>query len=211
MSETTTEKINKYLYDEAVRKREEHKIEPNVFYPSSCGQCIRKMYFERMTPKVFPPQMYKYFVIGNLTHEWLQKNIYSDGQNEVPIKWTEGDIIFSGRVDCRYPDRVLEFKSIGKLDYVRKKPKDEHVEQLNMYLHAMKIERGVVIYITKNELEVVEHEILYNPKLYKKTVAKFKRLYWYTSKGVEPKITKCGSPWSCEYCKKEKETNSKIN
>lgn len=203
--EQIKEKIDVYLLAEAEKKKIEHTTEPNVFYPSSVGQCIRKAYFEKLTPKVFPVQMYKYFVIGNLAHDWLQTKIFPDGQHEVPFRITEGDIIISGRIDTLYPDRILEYKSISRLDYVKTKPKAEHVEQANIYMKATGIHKATIIYITKNEIDVVEHDIVYSEKLYKKTIAYFKRIYWYTSRKVEPKITKCGSPWSCEYCKKAKE------
>lgn len=202
---STLERINKVLLDEATKRFEEKKTPLNVFYPSSVGQCVRKAYNEKINPKMFPVDTYKIFLIGNLTHDWLQNKVYPDGKHEVPIRWEEGDIIISGRIDCLLEDTIIEFKSIAKLDYVRNAPKSEHVEQLNLYLHALKMTKGVIVYVTKNNLEIVEHEITYSEKIYKKTINAFKRIYWYVSRGVEPKPKKCSTPWSCEYCKIGKE------
>ena len=195
--------MNKYLQDEADKRLEEKKTPLNTFYPSSVGQCIVKAYHEKLEPKTFPVDTYKLFVIGNLTHEWLQSKIYADGQNEVPIKWEEGDIIISGRIDCILGDTILEFKSIAKLDYVQSKPKPEHLEQINLYMHKTGIHKGKIIYVTKNNLEIIEHDVEYSEKLYKKTINYFKRIYWYVSRKVEPKVKRCTTPWSCEYCKKK--------
>jgi len=201
---STLERVNKYLTDEATKRFEEKKTPLNVFYPSSVGQCIVKAYNEKLNPTMFPVDTYKIFLIGNLTHEWLQTKIYPDGKHEVPIRWEEKDIIISGRIDCLLDDVIIEFKSIAKLDYVKSKPKPEHVEQLNLYLHALKMIKGRIVYVTKNNLEIVEHEVEYSEKLYKKTIAYFRRIYWYVSRRVQPKVKRCTTPWSCEYCKKVK-------
>ena len=196
--------VDKYLGDEATKKREEKIVPMNVFYPSSAGQCIRKQWHEKKNPPVFPANVYKIFLVGNLTHDWLQSKIFTTGQSEVPMKWTDGEVSFSGRVDCIYDDRILEFKTIKDLGYVQSKPKPEHVAQINMYMHATGIHQGTIVYVTKNEIDILEHDVEYDESLYNDTVKGFKKLYKYLVQNKEPKPAKCISPWSCEYCRADR-------
>jgi len=197
------EKIDKFLLDEAKKKREERDTPLNVFYPSSAGQCIRKLWHEKKVPPEFPPETYKHFLIGNLVHDWLQSKIFPDAQSEVRIKWEDGDIAFSGRVDTQLPDRLIEFKTITSLAYVKNKPKPEHVAQLNMYMHTTGVHQGTIVYVTKNEAEVLEHDVEYDPKLYKHTVKDFKKVYKALLDDKEPKPSTCKTPWACKYCKED--------
>lgn len=210
--EYTEARIDKYLLDKAKAKRIDRGVTPiDTFYPSSAGQCIRKRWNEWKVPKDFPAKTYKLFVVGDLVHEWLQSKIFPDAKSEVPVQWSDGEIKFRGRLDGLTADNViLEFKSIAKIDYVKDKPKPEHVAQLNMYLHAMGLPYGIIIYVSKNEMEVVEHEIQYSNNLYIETIEDFRKEYKYRVEDKEPKPSKCISPWSCEYCKNEWATKTKF-
>jgi CRISPR-associated exonuclease Cas4 len=199
----TKELIEVYLLKEAEEKKKEHVNVLNVFYPSSAGLCPRKLYNEKKNPTIFPVDTYKRFVLGNMVHEWLQSKIYSEGKCEESIKWTEEDIVISGRVDCIYEDCVLEFKSIAALGYVMDAPKPEHVAQLNLYLHALGMPKGKIVYVNKADLAIVEHEVTYDPKLYTKTIDSFRKVYKALREDMEPKPSKCPSPWACEYCRND--------
>lgn len=192
-----------YLMTEAKKKRDERVTPLNVFYPSSAGQCIRKLWNEKKVPVEFPPETYKRFLMGNLAHDWLQKYILPEAESEVSLKWTDGDIAFSGRIDAKLPDRLVEFKTIAALNYVKGKPKPEHFAQLNMYMHATGIHHGTIVYVTKNEVDVIEHDVEYSPKIYKQTVKDFRKVYKALVDNVEPKTSKCPTPWSCTYCKED--------
>jgi CRISPR-associated exonuclease Cas4 len=196
------ERVNEFLLSEAKTKMDDRGIADNyTFYPSSAGQCIRKLWNERKHPVMFSPETYKHFLVGNLVHDWIQKNIFTDGHSEVPIQWSEGELKFRGRIDCELDNVLYEFKTIKELTYVKDKPKPEHVQQLNMYLHARNLPYGVIVYITKNSVDILEHKVEYDEKLYQSTVKFFKRLSKYLITNKEPKPSKCGGWWACDYCK----------
>lgn len=201
------ELLDQYLLTEAEAKRVEKDKDRklNIFYPSSAGQCVRKLWNEKVTPPEFPPEVYKKFLVGNLVHDFVQSKILKDFESEVPIKWFEGEIGFSGRIDSwdKKNGIIYEFKTISVLEYVRSKPKPEHVAQLNMYLHATGVSRGVIVYFTKNDVDVLEHWVDYSPELYLRTLKDFKKVYKYLLKNQEPKPNTCVTPWSCSYCKSD--------
>lgn len=201
---STSELLDSYLISEAKLKADERTPpDNNTFYPSSAGYCLRKQYMERKNPALFKPLLYKYFLIGNLLHEWIQKNLFKDAECEVPIQWTDKGLKFRGRIDTKLPDLLLEFKSIASLNYVMTKPKTEHLQQLNMYMHATGIHSGKIIYFTKNDVSIVEHDVTYDKTLYNKTVATFKRLKKYLDTDTVPPISSCNLPYFCDYCKEE--------
>lgn len=199
----------KLLTDAQVKRDEKGNIDNNTFYPSSAGYCIRKQWFERKYPKIFPVQTYKHFLMGNLLHEWVQKNLFPNAINEESIQWTDKGLKIRGRIDCISDGIIYEFKSIKNLHYVKEAPKEEHVKQLNLYLHAKGYDKGVIVYFTKDDFSIVQHEVLYDNKLYNSTLREFKLLKKYLINNVEPKKL-CKMSWFCDYCKEAHAKNKDI-
>ena len=207
LMKTIQEKIDEFLIKEAQVKMDEKKTDDYTFYPSSAGYCIRKQWNDRKNPKLLPAGVYRKFVLGNMIHEFVQgKILTSEGyKSEDSLQWVEGKLKLRGRIDTiNHEEKIIyEFKSINSLTYVIKEPKVEHVKQLNMYLHNFPDYTGIIVYLDKNDINVVEHTINYDDKLYKSTIKEFKELSKYLIDNIDPIPKKCSTPWGCDYCPKK--------
>ena len=181
--------VNDYIVKLNEEEAKKHTIPPdNKFYASSALGCERQQVFRRRIPKEFPIEVLKIFQLGNMLHELFQKAI--PGEDEAPLSIREGNIVIGGRIDKISADRecYIEFKTTSDLKYTLDKPKEEHVAQLNLYLHTDKAKKGKVVYIDKRNMATSEHEVTYCPELYKKTIENFNRVYESLQTGVLPPV-----------------------
>ena len=204
MMKMLKEKIDKIVLRKAKERKEEHgEYKDDVFFPSEAGKCIRNLFYEKKLQPEKPAYIYRLFLTGDLIHEWIQKSVYNEDKSEVEIEWNEGDIKFSGRMDVLLKDRIIEFKSIKNFAYVEKKPSSQHVEQINMYMKATGIHKGTIVYIQKDNFDVLEHDVEFDKKLYNKTISRFKKLNKALIENHPPTRLKCFGKdycWECNYC-----------
>lgn len=92
-------------------------------------------------------------------------------------------------------DRALELKTIGENGWnrVSTDPNPEHVYQLQIYMHLLKLKLGSILYYRKATSEEREYEVTYSPGPWHDVegklgaVVKFKRLVAANGGKVEPK------------------------
>ena len=129
----------------------------------------------------------------------------------MPIKIEEKDFIISGRVDnivlvkINNEEVLVEVKSAK---FLRDEPQESHIIQLQLYMHATGIHKGVVLYIQKDNLETRWFNFDYDRKKAEKILERFRILHdtLKENKIPEPEAKKQKeNNWMCNYCAWKKE------
>jgi len=206
--------IDKYLYREARTKT------VGRYYPSEVGQCIRKSWFSFKMPKPVEPGVTKIFEAGNLLHGFVVDVLKSDKTPEVtliesesPLKMKIDDFEISGRIDDiiqleHNGEKILvEVKSTKSVDFLRE-PSEQYMMQLQFYMHATGIHKGVILYMEKNTLKSKSFAVDYDKDLADTIIKRFKALHLSLTSNSIPhaearQIRK--NSWMCNYCPYKKE------
>lgn len=170
-------------------KRELRSKEIGKYYPSEVGGCLRKSWYSYMYPKETAADLTKIFYAGELVHEFVADVIRSDKNPDVelvaceaPFKLSFDEFVISGRIDdiillkLQNKQVLVEVKSISYLESLAQ-AKDEHVMQLMIYLHALQLSDGVVLYVEKNTLKTKTFHVFYDPKRFDFILQRFRRLH----------------------------------
>lgn len=119
------------------------RLENAVFLPDQCEKCGQK--WNKFEPFGF--------VEPYSVHEDIRVRGRNDGFLCLPGCGIE----------------VMDLKTTSRLDLVRVKPKQEHVEQVQWYLDAEKLRRGRIVYMDPGakriEESIVEHKVAFDPEL----------------------------------------------
>jgi len=202
------------------------------FSPTELSACIRNSYFDRMYPIPYDEDSYRNFLLGNTIHEIFQKNLDFKLRDKVldkvlhgkirfleseksymyllPLELTNNKrIIISGRLDTiiflHGYDKpvVVDYKTTSDLKYSLDHAKNAHIAQVNFYLGCTLGDIGMVVYVDKKNLSVVQHTTHWSPE-------KFNEMIQYAitlNKHLEEKtIPTCDIPLMkkegyCSYCK----------
>lgn len=114
------------------------------------------------------------------------------------IRVTCDDPPISGRADFllthpEYSKVVIELKSINDKGFssLRGKPKKDHMLQLQLYLHLMQIDYGIVLYENKNDQQIKAYEVERSDKIWQTIVKKCQKI-----QNMEELPRGCtGPPW----------------
>ncbi|PIV12885.1 MAG: hypothetical protein COS47_00155 [Candidatus Nealsonbacteria bacterium CG03_land_8_20_14_0_80_36_12] len=194
--------IDKHYQD----KRDERA--KNKFYISDADKCPRQIFFKfkKAPRKEMEARILRIFDQGNYVHLRLMRDLFSLGivvASEIDIPPKE-DI--SGRADAiiRIDNELylVDFKSINSSILQRmEKPKEEHVLQLQLYLHFFNLKKGILLYEGKDTSELKEFPVNYDKKLVKKVLNDFKRLKINVQKNLLPQqLPDYPENWQCQYC-----------
>jgi len=119
---------------------------------------------------------------------------------EIPLEDTvlriEGHA--DGIVALGSKDYVLEIKSINEYGFIAlRDAKPEHKEQVNLYMHCLKIPRAFILYENKNRQEWKEYMIPFDTDLFKEQKCRIKVVEHALEEHVPPpKLTnKDGCRW----------------
>jgi len=196
------ELIDKFYLDQQ-RDREQTR-----FYITDAGKCPRAVFFKF---KNAPREKLDARILRIYEHgEYLHRNIFNilyrlkiGVTTEVSIPAKE---IVSGRADAilciNHENYVLDIKSINSMIFRNlTAPKDENLYQLQLYLHYFDIKKGILLYIDKDQQNIKEFIVDYNPEIVHSLLKSFEEL-----KGkVESDIVPAALPdypdnWQCNYC-----------
>ena len=178
--------IQQFIDDTIAKDNEEKRkdYKQTSFHASSLGNCMRGTYLQRLgiePDKPLEVGVLRKFKAGELFEEWLidllkrNKDIKSiETQNRVESKLYN----MSGRIDALITyqngsQEIVECKSQQSKSFWYNihngnKPHRHHEYQLWVYLKAMGIENGKIIYISKDDLSIQEYPV----KLEDKELAK---------------------------------------
>jgi CRISPR/Cas system-associated exonuclease Cas4 (RecB family) len=185
------------------------------YYPSEAGNCKRKTYYSYKIPKETDVEVLKVFEMGNMVHELIVKVLQSEKTpdiellgKEIPFKIDQKDFIISGRIDDmilvkieneRY---IVEVKSTSALKFTEN-PNPGHISQLQLYMHASGIHKGIILYIEKNTLQAKHFFIDYSPKKVENSIERINEIHKSLTSDTlpEPEARLVpGMNWMCRYC-----------
>lgn len=80
-------------------------------------------------------------------------------------------------------------------------PKEENVNQIQLYLHYFKIPKGILLYVNKNTLELKEFLVNYNPISARRLLKDLEDLKKKIDSNIVPdRIKEYPEGWQCKYC-----------
>jgi len=114
--------------------------------------------------------------------------------------------LISGRADAVISDGkdlyVLDIKSMNSMIFRNlNQPKEEHINQIQLYLHYLDPKKGILLYVNKDNQELKEFEVVYDSK---RTHSLLKALSELKTKIdsniIPPRIPEWPENWQCQYC-----------
>ncbi len=196
------ELIDKF-YSEREEVRQQHK-----FYITDAGKCPRAIFFKfkNVPREKTAPEVLRMFDHGDYIQMQILSTLFSLGivrASEVSIPPQE---IISGRADAIVTLNnelyVVDFKSMNSLIFKSlNSPKDENVNQIQLYMHFFKIPRGILLYVNKDTSELKEFIITYNRAFCEKLLEDLRILKTKIEANIVPKVlTDYPNNWQCKYC-----------
>jgi hypothetical protein len=203
--------FNKLIDKHLVREYRPKSI--GRYYPSEVGGCIRKTYFSYKIPKPVKTELIRIFEAGNMMHEFVTEVIRSEKnknvvllRSEMPVKIEKQKFIISGRIDNLMLLKINKNKvlvEVKSTKYLPKQANESHEMQLQLYMFACKVHRGLILYIQRDNLQVKSFDVKYSKKKVGEIMKRFEKLHSCLVKEkvpeAEAKLDK-DKEWMCKYC-----------
>lgn len=206
--------IDKHLVDS--NKRE--GIKKSVgFGPSKTSLCARYWYISfkgAMRDEKVNPRTQRIFDNGHAVHDRWYKYFNGMGimvDEEIPIVVNDPVPIigFADAVVDWDGNKLVEMKSIGMEGFQYRKhfnkPKDDHYNQAQLYLYALKLEKGYVIYEDKSSQDFLIFEIEKDDEHIEKLLRRYKKWYKFVKEDVVPPRPYKRDSKQCNWCEFETE------
>ena len=182
--------------------------EQNHFYITDAGKCPRGIFFKfkNVPREKLDARMLRLFDHGDYIQMQILNSLFSMGlvrASEIRIPPQE---LISGRADAIITLEnelyVVDFKSMNSMIFRKlTEPKEENVNQIQLYLHYFKIPKGILLYMSKDTSELKEFIIKYNPILARKLLKDLEDLKVKINKNIIPKrLADFPKNWQCRYC-----------
>ena len=202
---TFSDKIDEYVKNKAIESDKHHVKKNDQFNSSEAGYCPRKIYLDRVDPIKEPEATLRIFQMGNIIHEFIQKEVITGGVYEKDhIIHTGLGFCIKAKPDIIIDDQVIELKSTKSISYINT-PNANHVKQVNLYLKALGLKFGKIIYISNSDLESKEFNIIYSEDLYNEVVSDFAYVFDCIKQNIPYlKVEPYPNPYcyTCKYYKK---------
>jgi len=197
----------KELLDQFYLNRERDR-EQHHFYVTDAGKCPRAIFFKfKNAPREkMEARILRMFDHGDYIQMQILNALFSLGivrASEVRIPPQE---IISGRADAIVTLNnelyVVDFKSMNSVIFKNLfQPKEDNVNQIQLYLHFFKIPRGILLYVNKDTLELKEFIVNYNANIAKQLLTDLNQLKKKIDTNIIPKrIPDYPKNWQCQYC-----------
>lgn len=204
------------LINDAVKP--EPRAAPVHWRASRLGQCLRGVYLERLgkpPDKPFDERTLRVFSCGKMFEGWIIDKITRTLPKE---DWDSQTVVSLPDLDAEgHPDLVLKKeKVIYELKTVHSRkfwhmtkaggePDEHYLKQLMFYLLASGYEEGRLLYVSKDDLAIVEYVVrVDNEKLKNSVLDELKILNEALKTGVapepEPAIVNGKINWKARYC-----------
>lgn len=197
----------KELIDQVYLNRERDR-EQHHFYITDAGKCSRAIFFKfkNIPREKMTPQILRMFDHGDYIQMQILSNLFSLGivrASEIKIPPQE---LISGRADAIITLNndlyVVDFKSMNSMIFRNlTEPKEDNVNQIQLYLHFFKIPKGILLYVDKDRLELKEFLVEYNPAIAQKLLKDLADLKSKIDSNIVPdRIPDYPESWQCQYC-----------
>jgi len=191
------------------KEKTNHKSEKGVYYPSALGSCLRKQYYTYTLGERVSPEDLVIFTTGKSVHETIAKafgEVATIEKEEENISLEVSPAIkLKGRIDLLIADYegkkyLIEAKSTSKTPDM---PFEEHVVQLQVYMHALNYEEGFILYWNKVTGEIKVFKVTKSEDALKTIFERVKKLDYFVTKNIppEPEAILKGRFWECEKCR----------
>lgn len=196
------------------------------YYPSEIGGCMRKIWFSYKKPKQADVKLARIFEAGNMLHEFITEVIKSEKNKEVelvrselPIEIKAKEFTVFGRIDNLVLVKVLDeseakqvLVEVKSTKYLPKEHGQDHEMQLQLYLRAMGVEDGIILYIRKDDLETRGFPVKHDKRTSDRIMERFEELHRLLIQNRIPKAEakqNKDKEWMCAYCAWKEECNLK--
>jgi len=193
------------FYSDRQRDREQQH-----FYITDAGKCGRAIFFKfKKAPREeIEARVLRMFDHGDSIHQLIMKPLFSirgihvvASEVEIPSKE-----LISGRADAIISDGkdlyVIDIKSMNSMIFKNlESPKEENLDQLQLYLHFFKIPRGILLYVNKDTQALKEFLINYDPVRAKNILNDLTQLKEKIDSNMIPtRLPIWPEGWQCQYC-----------
>ena len=198
------ELIDKFYLDRQKDKEQHH------FYITDAGRCPRAVFFKfKNAPRAeMEARVLRMFDHGDYIHQLIMRPLLSI--REVHIVASEINIppqeLVSGRADAIISNGkdiyVLDIKSMNSMVFKNlEEPKEENINQLQLYLHFFKVPKGILLYVNKDTQELKEFSVEYTPAVARNLLKDLQNLKTKIDKNIIPsRIPSYPDDWQCKYC-----------
>lgn len=183
------------------------------YYPSEAGNCLRKTWYSYKHPREVKPDLLRIFEMGNILHDFVVDVLKSEKTPEVellkwefPFKMRLDDFLVSGRVD----DLILVKASgitilveVKSCKFLFKKPQKHHIMQLQLYMHAVGVHNGILLYVEKGGLQSKVFDIDFDEKIVNNVLERFRMLHKSLVNNILPEAEARINEdieWMCRLC-----------
>lgn len=199
----------KELIDQFYTDKQRDK-EQTRFYITDAGKCHRAIFFKfKKAPREeMEARVLRMFEHGDYIHQLIMKPLLST--RDVRVVASEVNIgpqeLIAGRADAIISDGkdlyVLDIKSMNSMVFrTLEIPKEENVNQIQLYLHFFKIPKGVLLYVNKDTLELKEFSVRYSPDFVQSLLKDLVDLKTKIDKNIVPsRLSEYPQNWQCQYC-----------
>ena len=197
----------KELLDQFYLNRERDR-EQHHFYITDAGKCSRAVFFKfkNVPREKMEPRVLRMFDHGDYIQMQILNSLFSLGivrASEVKIPPQE---LISGRADAIITLNnelyVVDFKSMNSMIFKNlDQPKEDNVNQIQLYLHFFKIPKGILLYVNKDTLELKEFLVNYDSNLSQSLLRDLTALKTKIDSNIIPqRIPAWPEEWQCQYC-----------
>ena len=197
----------KELIDQFYLDKHEDR-EQNHFYITDAGKCARAVFFKfkNMPREKMEARMLRLFDHGDYIQMQILNTLFSLGivrASEVQIP-PQG--LVSGRADAIITLNnelyVVDFKSMNSMLFRKlEAPKEENVNQIQLYMHYFGIPKGILLYMSKDTSELKDFPIQYNIDLVQGLLKGLENLDKKIKGDIVPEqLPAYPHNWQCTYC-----------
>lgn len=212
-----------HLVNDYLRSQHKKQTRPmRKLHPSTIGMCQRRIVFDMLMVPQEPPndQLMRIFENGHSMHERYQIMFREMGilvMSEMPLEFeniaghTDAWIRLYNVENPNGEDYLVELKSAfsKSFEWMKKnnRPKNEHYYQIMFYLHLVNkmdlpIKKGIIFVENKDNQDVWEHVVEYDPDLGEKLERKARWCISLAQQRKVPPIPPKHTPsyYKCEAC-----------
>ena len=196
--------IDKFYLDRQ-KDREQHH-----FYVTDAGRCGRAVFFKfKNAPREdMEARVLRMFDHGDHIHQLIMKPLLSI--RDIHVVASEVNIppqeLITGRADAIISNGkdlyVLDIKSMNSMVFKNlAEPKEENIDQIQLYLHYFKIPRGILLYVNKDTQELKEFQVNYDQRRALSLLDQLNELKNKIDSNVIPdQLPDYPDNWQCQYC-----------
>lgn len=204
--------VQKILSDALKEPREKKK--QTSWHPSSLGSCLTGAYLARKgaeRDEPFDDRTLRVFKVGNMMEDWLVGTIEKTGakfKKQVRIELPELDVTGYADLVMETPDGDLPYEIKSKnskafwwMEKKKQGPNRQHMMQLWIYLKFLNRPEGRLIYLSKDDLAILEYIVRLNDeKLEAEVMAELKILNAAWKAQLPPPPITDEKDWRVVYC-----------